>query len=203
MCEFMCTASVFVFACVCWEWVGCSYVWPSHMWVDCELRKKKSEIIYGMQKPTAHVPLREPECIKVIKYFWCVLNALFIKKTISHAHCLHISSIICFRKNKLKQIDNVENNQPTMQCYSTANLLKTLSWHFTNILIILFLALEGHKVPARLSSLLGSMQIQFPAKKLLKPSNWKLYWLAPYLSLPFRINLYHHSCLPNRINFEP
>ncbi len=179
MCEFMCTASVFVFACVCWELVGCSYVWPSHMWADCELRKKKSEIMYGMQKPTAHVPLREPECIKVIKYFWCVLNALFIKKRF-HMHIVYISqALFALEKWNWKKNHNVENNQPTMQCYSTANLLKTLSWHFTKILINLLLALEGHKIPARLSSLLGSMQIQFPAKKLLKPSNRKLYWLAP------------------------
>lgn len=179
MCEFMCTASVFVCACVCQEWVGCSYVWPSHMWAVCELRKKRSEIIYGMQKPMAHVPLREPECIKVIKFFLACFKRPVYQNMISHAHCLHISSIICYRKRKLEKKNNVENNQPTIQCYSTVNLLKTLSWHFTNTLINLLLALEGHKVPARLGSLLGSMQIQFPAKKLLKPSNRKLYWLAP------------------------
>lgn len=145
--------------------------------------KKRYEIIYGMQKPTACVPLREPECIKVEK----CLNSIFVlflmfrlsKYDFTRTSPSHNSSIICYRKRKLKKNNNAENNQPTIQHYSTVNLLMTLSWHFTNTIINLLLALEGHKVPARLGCILGSMQIQFSAKKLLKPSNRILYCLAP------------------------
>lgn len=41
----------------------------------------------------AHVPLREPECIKVIKYFWRVLNDLFIKIRF-HTHIAYISQAL-------------------------------------------------------------------------------------------------------------